>query len=53
MTVDKGSLLVTLNDRNQNRRNIFRQGVVEQAEEEEERRNKAAGRIPDWEMITF
>lgn len=34
MTVDKGSLLMTLNARNQNRRNIFRQGVVEQAEEE-------------------
>ncbi len=34
MTVDKGSLLLTLNARNQNRRNIFRQGVVEQAEEE-------------------
>ncbi len=34
MTVDKGSLLMTLDARNQNRRNIFRQGVVEQAEEE-------------------
>lgn len=34
MTVDTGSLLMTLNARNQNRRNIFRQGVVEQAEEE-------------------
>jgi ferredoxin len=34
MTVDKSSLLMTLNARNQNRRNIFRQGVVEQAEEE-------------------
>lgn len=34
MTVDKSSLLMTLNSRNQNRRNIFRQGVVEQAEEE-------------------
>ncbi|MBN2635185.1 MAG: 4Fe-4S binding protein [Prolixibacteraceae bacterium] len=32
--IDKGSLLLTLNARNQNRRNIFRQGVVEQAEEE-------------------
>ncbi|MCK3685663.1 4Fe-4S binding protein [Maribellus sp. YY47] len=32
--IDKGSLLTTLNARNQNRRNIFRQGVVEQAEEE-------------------
>jgi heterodisulfide reductase subunit A-like polyferredoxin len=32
--IDKGSLLLTLNTRNQNRRNIFRQGVVEQAEEE-------------------
>ena len=32
--IDKGSLLSTLNARNQNRRNIFRQGVVEQAEEE-------------------
>ena len=34
MTVDTGSLLMTLNARNQNRRNIFRQGIVEQAEEE-------------------
>lgn len=34
IAVDKGSLLSTLNARNQNRRNIFRQGVVEQAEEE-------------------
>lgn len=34
MTVDKGSLLMTLNARNQNRRNIFRQGVIEQAGEE-------------------
>lgn len=34
LTVDKGSLLMTLNTRNQSRRNIFRQGVVEQAEEE-------------------
>ncbi|MFV0593201.1 MAG: 4Fe-4S binding protein [Draconibacterium sp.] len=32
--IDKGSLLSALNARNQNRRNIFRQGVVEQAEEE-------------------
>lgn len=34
IAVDKGSLLMNLNARNQNRRNIFRQGVVEQAEEE-------------------
>jgi len=34
VTIDKGSLLTTLNQRNQNRRNIFRQGVVQQAEEE-------------------
>ncbi|MFW5822392.1 MAG: hypothetical protein ACOCU7_03300, partial [Tangfeifania sp.] len=34
MTIDKGSLLTTLNQRNQNRRTIFRQGVVQQAEEE-------------------
>ncbi len=34
VTVDKGSLLTTLNQRNQNRRNIFRQGVVQKAEEE-------------------
>ncbi|WP_158863952.1 ATP-binding protein [Maribellus comscasis] len=34
VSIDKGSLLTTLNARNQNRRNIFRQGVVEQAEEE-------------------
>lgn len=34
MTIDKGSLLTTLNARNQNRRSIFRQGVVQQAEEE-------------------
>ena len=34
IAVDKGSLLMTLNARNQNRRAIFRQGVVEQAEEE-------------------
>ena len=34
VTIDKGSLLTTLNARNQNRRNIFRQGVVQQAEEE-------------------
>jgi len=38
VTIDRGSLLTTLNARNQNRRNIFRQGVVEQAEDE---RNKA------------
>lgn len=34
IVIDKGSILTTLNARNQNRRNIFRQGVVEQAEEE-------------------
>jgi heterodisulfide reductase subunit A-like polyferredoxin len=34
VTIDKGSLLTSLNARNQNRRNIFRQGVVQQAEEE-------------------
>ncbi len=34
ISIDHGSLLMTLNQRNQNRRNIFRQGVVEQAEEE-------------------
>jgi len=34
IAIDRGSLLMTLNARNQNRRNIFRQGVVEQAEEE-------------------
>jgi len=34
ITVDQGSLLMTLNERNLNRRNIFRQGVVEQAETE-------------------
>ncbi|NCB06817.1 MAG: hypothetical protein EOM73_01480 [Bacteroidia bacterium] len=34
IAIDKGSLLMSLNARNQNRRNIFRQGVVEQAEEE-------------------
>lgn len=34
IAIDKGSLLMTLNARNHNRRNIFRQGVVEQAEEE-------------------
>ena len=34
IAIDKGSLLTTLNTRNQNRRNIFRQGVIEQAEEE-------------------
>lgn len=34
VTIDKGSLLTTLNVRNQNRRTIFRQGVVQQAEEE-------------------
>ena len=33
-SVDKGSLLTTLNQRNQNRRNIFKQGVVQQAEKE-------------------
>lgn len=40
ISIDKGSLLLTLNERNQNRRNIFRQGVVQQAEEE--RRNAIA-----------
>jgi len=34
VSVDKSSLLTTLNQRNQNRKNIFRQGVVAQAEEE-------------------
>jgi ferredoxin len=34
IAIDKGSLLMTLNQRNQNRRTIFKQGVVEQAEEE-------------------
>ncbi len=34
ISIDKGSLLLTLNERNQNRRNIFRQGVVQLAEEE-------------------
>jgi len=34
VSVDKGSLLTTLNQRNQNRKNIFRQGVIAQAEEE-------------------
>ena len=34
VSVDKGSLLTTLNQRNQNRRSIFKQGVVLQAEEE-------------------
>jgi len=34
ISIAKGSLLMTLNERNQNRRNIFRQGVVQQAEEE-------------------
>lgn len=34
IAIDKGSLLMTLNQRNQNRRTIFRQGVVEQAVEE-------------------
>lgn len=34
VTIDKGSLLTTLHQRNQNRRTIFRQGVVQQAEEE-------------------
>jgi heterodisulfide reductase subunit A-like polyferredoxin len=38
VSIDKGSLLTTLNQRNQNRQNIFRQGVVQKAEEE---RNKA------------
>lgn len=34
VTIDKGSLITNLNERNRNRRNIFRQGVVQQAEEE-------------------
>lgn len=34
IALDRGSLLSALNARNQNRRNIFRQGVVEQAEDE-------------------
>lgn len=34
ISIDKGSILLTLNERNQNRRNIFRQGVVQQAAEE-------------------
>ena len=34
VTIDKGSLLTNLNARNQNRRTIFRQGVIQQAEEE-------------------
>lgn len=34
VSLDKGSLLMMLNDRNLNRRNIFRHGVVEQAEKE-------------------
>ncbi|MFW5773635.1 MAG: hypothetical protein ACOCWD_03040, partial [Tangfeifania sp.] len=34
VSIDKGSLLTTLNARNQNRRTIFRPGVVQQAEEE-------------------
>lgn len=37
ITVDQGSLLMTLNTRNLNRRNIFRQGVVEQAEAERQK----------------
>ena len=34
VSIDKGSLLTTLNQRNRNRKNIFRQGVIAQAEEE-------------------
>ena len=34
VAVDQGSLLASLNQRNQNRRNIFRQGMIQQAEEE-------------------
>jgi heterodisulfide reductase subunit A-like polyferredoxin len=34
IVVDKGSLLTTLNLRNQNRHNIFKQGVLQQAEDE-------------------
>lgn len=37
ISIDKGSLLMTLNERNQSRRNIFRQGVVQQAEEERQK----------------
>lgn len=34
ISVDKGNLLTTLNERNSNRRNILRQGVMERAKEE-------------------
>src|SRR6056297_3482759 len=34
VAVDQGSLLAALNQRNQSRQNIFRQGMVQQAEEE-------------------
>ncbi len=37
IALDSGSLISALNARNQNRRNIFRQGVVEQAEEERQK----------------
>ena len=37
ISIAKGSLLMTLNERNQNRRNIFRQGVVQQAEDERQK----------------
>jgi heterodisulfide reductase subunit A-like polyferredoxin len=37
VSIDKGSLLTTLNARNQNRRTIFRQGVIQQAEKEREK----------------
>ncbi|KAF0237849.1 MAG: 4Fe-4S binding domain [Prolixibacteraceae bacterium] len=37
ISIEKGSLLMTLNERNQNRRYIFRQGVVQQAEIERQK----------------
>lgn len=48
ISIDSGSLLSALNARNQNRKTIFRQGVMEQAEEErrkaiEEFKNKTGG----------
>lgn len=48
ISIDSGSLLSALNTRNLNRKAIFRQGVMEQAEEErrkaiEEFKNKAGG----------
>lgn len=48
ISIDSGSLLSALNARNQNRKTIFRQGVMEQAEEErrkaiEEFKKKAGG----------